>query len=79
MKTNEEKAEDPISTVEYSRLVGGKVCNQALTALHKLYKKRHGGVMSAGASSGGVMSAGASSGGAHYASSGGKKRAHKML
>jgi len=79
LKTNEEKAEDPISTVEYSRLVGGKVCNQALTALHKLYKKRHGGVMSAGASSGGVMSAGASSGGAHYASSGGKKRAHKML
>jgi len=82
LKTNEEKAEDPISTVEYSRLVGGKVSNMPLTALHKLYKKRHGGQSSGGVMSGGVSSGGysASSGGAmhHSAQSVGRKRAHKM-
>jgi len=53
-----------------------------LTALHKLYKKRHGGVSSGGVMSGGVSSGGysASSGGAmhHSAQSVGRKRAHKM-
>jgi hypothetical protein len=80
LKTNEEKAEDPISTVEYQRLVGGKVSNMPLTALHKLYKKRHGGQSSGGVMSGGVSSGGyASSGGMmHSASSIGRKRAHKM-
>ena len=78
LKTNESTEVDPISTIEYSRLVGGKISNMPLTALHKVYKKQHGGAMSAG-----VMSAGASSGGSihHHASSGGKrpsKRAHKM-
>jgi hypothetical protein len=78
LKTNESSEVDPISTIEYSRLVGGKISNMPLTALHKVYKKQHGRAMS-----GGVMSAGASSGGAihSFASSGGKrpsKRAHKM-
>ena len=78
LKTNESTEVDPISTIEYSRLVGGKISNMPLTALHKVYKKRHGGV-----SSGGIMSGGVSSGGAihSFASSGGKrpsKRAHKM-
>jgi len=74
LKTNEEKSVDPVSSVEYQRLVGGKVGNMALTALHKLYKKKHGGVMS-----GGIGSAISSGGGvAHHASSGGKKRAHKV-
>jgi hypothetical protein len=78
LKTNEEKSVDPVSSVEYARLVGGKVGNMPLTALHKLYKKKHGGVMSGGIgsaiSSGGGVGHHASSGGAH-----GKKRAHKML
>jgi hypothetical protein len=78
LKTNESTEVDPISTIEYSRLVGGKISNMPLTALHKVYKQRHGGV-----ASGGIMSGGVSSGGAihSYASSGGKrpsKRAHKM-
>jgi len=78
LKTNESTEVDPISTIEYARLIGGKISNMPLTALHKVYKQRHGG-----ASSGGVMSGGESSGGAmhSYASSGGKrpsKRAHKM-
>lgn len=82
LKTNESTEVDPISTIEYQRLVGGKVCNQPLTALHKIYKKqckKSGGVMSGG------ISGGESSGGMHYASSGGvhcgkkpTKRAHKM-
>ena len=78
LKTNESTEVDPISTIEYSRLVGGKISNMPLTALHKIYKQRRGmGV------SGGVMSGGESSGGAihSFASSGGKrpsKRAHKM-
>jgi hypothetical protein len=84
LKTNESTEVDPISTIEYQRLVGGKVCNQPLTALHKIYKKQSGkrsaGVMSAG------MSGGESSGGiGHFASSGGvhcgkkpAKRAHKL-
>jgi hypothetical protein len=82
LKTNEEKAIDPVSTVEYSRLVGGKVSNMPLTALHKLYKKRHGamsaGIMSGGVSSGGAIGYTASSGGAVHATSVGRKRAHKM-
>jgi len=78
LKTNESTEVDPISTIEYSRLVGGKISNMPLTALHKVYKKRHGKEMSAG-----IMSGGVSSGGAihSFASSGGKrpsKRAHKM-
>ena len=83
LKTNESSEVDPISTVEYSRLVGGKISNMPLTALHKVYKKQHGGV-----SSGGIMSGGVSSGGAYSSSSGGvihehassvkRKRAHKM-
>jgi hypothetical protein len=78
LKTNESTEVDPISTIEYSRLVGGKISNMPLTALHKVYKKQHGGV-----SSGGIMSGGVASGGAihSFASSGGKrpsKRAHKM-
>jgi hypothetical protein len=78
LKTNESTEVDPISTIEYSRLVGGKISNMPLTALHKVYKKRHGGV-----SSGGIMSGGVSSGGSihSHASSAGKrpsKRAHKM-
>ena len=87
LKTNETTEVDPISTVEYSRLVGGKSSNMPLTALHKVYKQRHG-KMSAGVSSGGIMSAGVSSGGAYTASSGGmmaehassvkRKRAHKI-
>jgi len=77
LKTNESTEVDPISTIEYSRLVGGKISNMPLTALHKVYKKRHGkmeaGIMSGGVSSGGSIHS--------YASSGGKrpsKRAHKM-
>jgi hypothetical protein len=80
LKTNEEKSVDPVSTVEYQRLVGGKVGNMALTALHKLYKKRHGGYGPGSAmSSGGGPGSAISSGGIHAvrASSGGK-RAHKM-
>jgi hypothetical protein len=78
LKTNETTEVDPISTIEYSRLVGGKISNMPLTALHKVYKQRHGGVSSAG-----IMSGGVSSGGAihSFASSGGKrpsKRAHKI-
>jgi hypothetical protein len=79
LKTNESTEVDPISTIEYQRLVGGKVCNMPLTALHKIHKKHCG-------SKGGVMSGGESSGGiGHFASSGGvhcgkkpTKRAHKM-
>jgi hypothetical protein len=81
LKTNESTEVDPISTIEYQRLVGGKVCNQPLTALHKIYKKRKGGVMSAGGMSGGESSGGIG----HFASSGGvhcgkkpTKRAHKI-
>jgi hypothetical protein len=81
LKTNEEKSVDPVSTIEYQRLVGGKVGNMALTALHKLYKKRHGGYgPGAAVSSGGGPGSAVSSGGIvmHRASSGGK-RAHKMM
>ena len=85
LKTNEEKSVDPVSTVEYQRLVGGKVGNMALTALAKLHKKRYGGfgpgaAVSSGGMMGGVASGGysASSGGAHSAQSVGRKRAHKM-
>jgi len=80
LKTNESTEVDPISTVEYQRLVGGKISNMPLTALHKVFKQQH--PMSAGVSSGGAMSAGAMSAGKihHHASSGGKmsKRSHKI-
>jgi hypothetical protein len=80
LKTNESTEVDPISTIEYQRLVGGKISNMPLTALHKVFKQQH--PMSGGVSSGGVMSAGAMSAGKihHHASSGGKmsKRSHKM-
>ena len=80
LKTCEEQAVDPVTSVEYNRLVGGKLHNMPLTALHKVHRKR-GRKMTGGETSGG-----AHSGGAHYASSGGShhalprgKRAHKML
>jgi len=80
LKTNEDKSVDPVTSVEYSRLVGGKVCNMPLTALHKIHKKKYGGigsaVMSGGVASGGMHTA--SSGGIHHASHVGRKRAHKM-
>jgi hypothetical protein len=78
LKTCEDQAVDPVTSVEYQRLVGGKLHNMPLTGLHKLHKKRCGS-MKGGESSGGVMSAGS-----HYASSGGVhnskgKRSHKVL
>jgi hypothetical protein len=77
LKTSEEQSVDPVTSIEYSRLVGGKVGNMPLTALHKVHKKRHhkmGGVHSGGAMSAGIVSHHAIHGGAHKPS----KRAHKM-
>jgi hypothetical protein len=55
LKTCEEQAADPVTSVQYERMVGGAFHNRPLTAMHKLIKKRRGGVMSAGESSGGSM------------------------
>ena len=81
LKTCEEQAIDPVTSIEYQRLVGGKLHNMPLTGLHKIHKKRCGSSMKGGESSGGAMS-----GSAHYASSGGVhsggakgKRTHKIL
>lgn len=76
LKTCEEQAADPVTSVQYERMVGGAFHNRPLTAVHKLIKKRRGGMMSGGESSGGSM--------AHQAllSVGKKllsKKAHKLV
>ena len=61
LKTCEEQSADPVTSVQYERLVGGAFHNRPLTAMHKLIKKRRGGSMSGGESSGGNMAQLASS------------------
>ena len=61
LKTCEEQSVDPVSSVEYNRMIGGAYGNRPLTAMHKLIRRRRGGVMSAGESSGGSMAQLASS------------------
>jgi len=64
LHTNEKEATDPISKVEYERMVGGKLLNRHLTGVRKMMRKhhphRHGG-----SESGGSMSAGTHHGLAH--------------
>ena len=62
LEANEKQSVNPISKIEYERMVGGKMHNRALTAVHKIHKKHHrhhahhmGGEMSGGAESGGAM------------------------
>lgn len=55
LKTCEEQSVDPVTSVEYERMIGGKLGNRALTAMSKLIKKRRGGVLSGGEVSGGSM------------------------
>jgi hypothetical protein len=55
LKTCEEQAADPVTSVQYERMIGGAFHNRPLTAMHKLIKKRRGGSMSGGESSGGSM------------------------
>lgn len=80
LSTCEQKSVDPVTTVEYNRLVGGKLSNFPLTALHKIHARRmamRGGEISAGSRSGGSM---ACSGGHHaYHAHGKKKAAHKLI
>ena len=58
LKTSEEQSVDPISSVEYQRMIGGAFHNRPLTAMSKLVRRR-GGVQSGGQmgsqSSGGNM------------------------
>ena len=61
LKTCEEQSVDPVSSVEYNRMIGGSYGNRPLTAMHKLIKQRRGGVQSGGESSGGSMAQLASS------------------
>jgi hypothetical protein len=61
LKTCEEQSVDPVSSVEYNRMIGGAYGNRPLTAMHKLVRRRRGGVQSGGESSGGSMAQLASS------------------
>lgn len=61
LKTCEEQSVDPVSSVEYNRMIGGAYGNRPLTAMHKLIRRRRGGILSGGESSGGNMAQLASS------------------
>ena len=81
LKTCEEQSVDPVSSVEYNRMIGGAFHNRPLTAMHKLIRKR-GGVLSAGQT--GSQSSGGSMGtmaaiavGKHLL--GRKKKAHNLI
>ena len=79
LRTKEQNPVPHLDSVEYKRLVGGKLGNMGMSALGKLvrhYKKLKKGV-EGGASSGGASSGGASSGG--VASGGGRSRVSKYV
>jgi hypothetical protein len=69
LKTCEEQAVEPVTSVEYNRLVGGKLGNMALTALNRIHKRRpfNQGVLQGGEESGGGHSRHAVHGGKHHA------------
>ena len=78
LKTCEEQAVEPVTSVEYNRLVGGKLGNMALTALNRIHKRRpfNHGVLQGGEDSGGGHSRHAVHGGKHH---GHKKKAHALI
>ena len=63
LKTKEDKSTPQIDSVQYQRLVGGKLGNRASSAVHKMLKhatrKMEGSAMSAGELSGAAESGGA--------------------
>lgn len=59
LHTNEMQSVDPVSKVEYERMVGGKMLNRPLTTIAKMIRKHHG-------KHGGSKSGGSDSGGAHH-------------
>jgi hypothetical protein len=67
LDTKEQKSVDPVSSVEYKRMMGGKMHHMGAGAVRKFrhHARRHGGASSGGAYSGGASSGGASSGGVH--------------
>jgi len=62
LKTKEENPVPQLSSVEYKRLVGGKLSNMGMSNVRNMVRRK-GGASSGGASSGGASSGGASSGG----------------
>jgi hypothetical protein len=60
LHANETQAVDPISKVEYERMVGGKMLNRPLSAIKKMMRKHRG-------KHHGHMAGGSESGGAHHA------------
>lgn len=75
LRTKEQNPVAQLDSVEYKRMVGGKLQNRGMGNLMKMLKKSPVSAMSAGAMSAGAMSAGAMSGGAI---SGGKKSSSKL-
>ena len=65
LHANEKHATDPITKVEYERMVGGKIHNRGLSAVRRMMRKHHPHL--GGSKSAGSISAGAHMGLAHHA------------